>query len=218
MDVVGVLLPTHSPDDNAIFVDLKTTWIIMGLGHGHQELANVNDPTIVLNRNDSSVTAGAKLFMYNQVNPANLDSFHFHGDTDDYPITSILFVPDDQKSATLLRGRAEAGEIENQIVVPTNVVNNLLQSIFRLKQIFDSVFVIVGVATLLILGLVIALTLRLRKDEIYTLDTIGSGKWKVAQIISMELVLLISLSTAIASVLYYFTGFYINEFINQFII
>jgi putative ABC transport system permease protein len=218
MDVTGVLAPTNTPDDEAVFTDVKTTWIIMGLGHGHQDLTTVYDPTIVMERNDSVVKAGAKLFMYNQVDPDNLESFHFHGNTKDYPITSVIYVPESDKSATLLRGRVESGEIENQLVVPSLVVNNLLQSIFRIKQIFNSVFVIVGLAVLLIFGLVITLSLRLRKDEMYTMFTMGSGKLKIIQIVGMELLLLIAASALIAGSLYYLTGFYITAFINAFII
>ena len=36
MRVVGVLEPSHTPDDGAVFVDLKTTWSIQGLGQVHQ--------------------------------------------------------------------------------------------------------------------------------------------------------------------------------------
>jgi len=218
MDIVGVLEQSNTPDDDGVFVDVKTAWIIMGLGHGHQDLAQVYDPTLVLERSDSSVTAGAKLFMYNQISADNIEGFHFHGDTKEYPITSIIFIPNSQKSSTLLRGRIEAGEIDNQVVVPTLVVNNLLQSIFRIKQIFNSVFVIVGLAVVLIFGLVIALSLRLRKDELYTMFTIGSGKRKIAQIIGMELILLVFSSALISGLLYYLTGFFINDFINAFII
>ena len=156
--------------------------------------------------------------MYNNISGDNLESFHFHGDTRDYPITSIIFIPNDQKSSTLLRGRIEAGEIDNQVVVPTQVVDNLLQSIFRIKQIFNSVFVIVGLAVILIFGLVMALSLRLRKDELYTMFTIGSGKRKIAQIIGMEMVLLVVTSAIISGIMYYITGFFINDFINAFII
>ena len=37
LHVAGVLGTSHSPDDQAIFVDLQTTWIIEGLGHGHAQ-------------------------------------------------------------------------------------------------------------------------------------------------------------------------------------
>ncbi len=39
MNVVGILEPTGTPDDDAVFVDVKTTWVIAGLGHGHEDPA-----------------------------------------------------------------------------------------------------------------------------------------------------------------------------------
>ena len=36
MKVVGVLEKSHTSDDLAVFVDLKTAWVIQGLGHGHR--------------------------------------------------------------------------------------------------------------------------------------------------------------------------------------
>lgn len=218
MTVVGVLEPTDSPDDNAVFTDFRTTWIILGLGHGHEDLANTTDRTVILERNANTVKANAKLFMYNEITAKNLDSFHFHGDTKDYPLNSILFVPNDQKSSTILRGRFEANELPNQVVVPTKVVENLLQSIFRIKQIFNTVFILVGVSTLLILGLIVVLSLRLRKDEIYTMFTIGSSRAKIVEIVGFELLTIVTMSVAVASSLYYFTGFFVGEFIARFIL
>ena len=37
MRVVGVLEKSGSADDDAVFVDLHTEWIISGIGHGHQK-------------------------------------------------------------------------------------------------------------------------------------------------------------------------------------
>lgn len=218
MEVVGVLETSNTPDDLAVFTDLKTNWVIMGLGHGHEDLKNVYDPTLVLKRDSGNVTASAKLYIYNEINGKNLGSFHFHGSIEDYPISSVLFVPQDQKSTTILRGRFEAGEMEEQIVVPTLVVNNLLQSIFRIKQIFNTVFILVGVATFLILGLIVILTLRLRKEELYTMFTIGSSRYKVVEIIGFELLITILLSVVIAFILYGLTGYFVDDFIRQFII
>ena len=50
MPVVGVLARSHSPDDDAVFVDVKTAWVIEGLGHGHQDLAKTADDGVVLRR------------------------------------------------------------------------------------------------------------------------------------------------------------------------
>ena len=218
MNVVGVLDQSDSPDDQAVFVDIKTNWVIMGMGHGHEDLTNNYDPTIVLERDSSVVKAGAKLYMYNSISGENMDSFHFHGDMKYYPLSSLIFVPKDHKSETIFRGRFETGEFTQQVIVPVDVVNKLLQSIFRIKQIFNTVFILVGVATLLILTLIMALTIRLRKNEIYTMFTIGSSKLKVMEIITFELVLLAGGSIVFAGFLYSMTGLFVQEFINNFII
>ena len=218
MEVVGILEISNTPDDRAIFTDLKTNWIIMGLGHGHQDLQNVTDPTLVLERDSSNVTASAKLFIYNKIDGKDMESFHFHGDINDYPVTSILFIPDNHKAFTLIRGRFETGEMNQQIVVPKVIVDNLLQNIFRIKQVFNTVFVLVGLATLFILGLIIILTLRLRKGELYTMFTIGSSRNKAMEIVGAELLITTALSLAFAFILYSFTGYFVEDFIRKFII
>jgi putative ABC transport system permease protein len=218
MEVVGILEASDSPDDLAVFTDLKTNWIIMGLGHGHQDLQNVYDPTLVLDRDSTNVTASAKLFIYNEIDGKDIGSFHFHGNINDYPITSILFIPNDHKSSTLLRGRFKTGELKEQIVVPSIVVENLLQNIFRIKQIFNTVFILVGIAVLFILGLIVMLTLRLRKDEIFTMFTIGSSRNKTIEIIGFELLIILLLSLVVAVILFSLTGFFVEDFIRQFII
>jgi len=218
MKITGVLNPTNTPDDNAIFTDIKNTWIIMGIGHGHQNLADETDPTLVIDNKDGVVTATAKVFMYNEITDKNKDSFHFHGLQEDFPVSSMLFVPKDDKSLTILRGRFESGEIGTQAVIPEQVVQNLLNSIFRIKQIFDGVFIAVGFATLLIFVLIMTLTIRLRKDEINTLEIIGSSRFMVVELLSMEVAIMILASLFLAFLLYLLSGYYVNSFIEKFII
>ena len=218
MKITGILNPTNTPDDRAIFTDIKNTWIIMGIGHGHQDLADETDPTLVMGNKDGVVTATAKVFMYNEITDKNKGSFHFHGQQKDFPVSSMLFVPKDEKSLTILRGRFESDEIGTQAVVPQLVVRNLLNSIFRIKQIFDGVFIAVGFATLLIFILIMTLTIRLRKDEINTLEIIGSSRFKVAEILSMEVAIMFISSLAFAFILYLISGYYVNTFIEKFII
>jgi putative ABC transport system permease protein len=218
MKITGILNPTNTPDDNAIFTDIKNTWIIMGIGHGHQDLADETDPTLVMDNKEGVVTATAKVFMYNEITEKNKDSFHFHGLQKDFPVSSMLFVPKDDKSLTILRGRFESGEIDIQAVVPQLVVQNLLNSIFRIKQIFDGVYIAVGMATLLIFILLMTLTIRLRKDEIKTLEIIGSSRFKVLEILSMEVVIIFITSLILALLLYLVSDIYVNTFIEKFII
>ena len=84
MHVVGILAKSHSSDDLAVFVDLKTTWIIEGLGHGHQDLLKNQDASLLLDRTEKDITANAKLRLYTEISEINLDSFHFHGDRSQY--------------------------------------------------------------------------------------------------------------------------------------
>ena len=50
MHVTGILDFSDSPDDDAIFVDLKTAWLMQGLGHGHEDLSRPEAAAQVLRR------------------------------------------------------------------------------------------------------------------------------------------------------------------------
>ena len=104
MKVVGVLNRTYTADDQAIFVDVKTTWVIQGLGHGHVDLAESGTPDVILQQDDQNITANAKLRQYTEITAENINAFHFHGDLANFPITAILALPPDQKAEALLRG------------------------------------------------------------------------------------------------------------------
>jgi putative ABC transport system permease protein len=89
MKVVGVLEKSHTSDDLAVFVDLKTTWVIQGLGHGHEDVTKLQDSTLVLKRTDKNVAATAKLYHHTEITEKNIEGFHFHGDLTQYPITAV---------------------------------------------------------------------------------------------------------------------------------
>ena len=201
MKVVGVLQPSYGPDDRAIFTDLKTTWIIQGLGHGHQELEEIDDPTQVIRRQDSTLMATAKLKQYNEITADNIKSFHFHGDLGQFPISSVLVFPNDDRSATILEGRFLDQDQPNQIVRPLAVVNGLLANIFKIKKVFDGMLGVVGIAALLILFLVFALSLKLRAREIETVFKLGSKRGTILQLLAAEIILLLFTSSLLVGIL-----------------
>jgi len=204
MRVAGVLAPTHGADDVAVFVDLKTTWVIQGLVHGHQDLTAVTDPTLVMARSDGSVTATAKLAQYTEITPENLDSFHFHGSPADYPITAIIALPHDDKAAALLRGRyvgTDAADGLQQVVVPGSVIEGLLATIFRIKNVLDAVILVVGMATVLALILVFALSLRLRQGELQTIFKLGCGRATIARLLGAEILIILAASAVLTALL-----------------
>jgi len=201
MTVAGVLASSGTPDDQAIFVDLKTAWVIEGIGHGHQDLAASQDEGLISSRTDKGVTANAKLQQYTEIDPANLVGFHFHGDPASYPITAVLAVPPDQKSGSILRGRFLAAEETNQIVKPSEVIAGLLQNVFRIKQLVDAVIVVVALATVMAIALVLTLSLRLRQREMHTVVMLGGSRLTVIRLMAAEVVIIALMSALLCLVL-----------------
>ena len=214
MKIAGVLEKSHSPDDLAVFVDLKTAWIIQGLMHGHQDVTKTSDSTVILKQEGKNIAANAKLFQYAEITEENMDKFHFHGDPATYPITAVIAVPFDKKSGTLLRGRfVKKGEIL-QIVKPEEVIDGLLQNIFRIKNILDAVITIVGAATILAIFLVFSLSLRLRQREMQTIFKLGCRKLTVARLLGAEIFIIAMSSAALCSILVFTVRFFANDLVR----
>jgi len=218
MSIVGVLKTSHTPDDNAIFTDLKTTWVIKGLGHGHEDIDKIKDPTVLLGVEGKRFIASAKLYQYNVITAENLGEFHFHGDPANYPITAVITVPKSKKYEALLMGRYLSKDETSQIVNPQKVIKNLLAGIFKIKRFLDSVFLIVAISTLLLFGLVIMLSLQLRQREIQTMYRIGSSRFKITELLAFEILIVLLISMCLSGSLILVTSNYVDEFIKIFIL
>lgn len=194
LQVVGVLAPSRSPDDRAVLVDLNTAWVVQGLIHGHGDLSRSADASLVIARSGGQVMASAKVVEYTEITDDNRASFHLHGDPAGYPLTAVLAVPDDTKSGTLLRGRYVDAAAPYQLVVPGAVIDGLLADIFRIKRVLDLVTLVVGFAALLALGLVFALSLRLRQRETQTVFRLGGSRLTIARLLTAEIAIILAAS------------------------
>jgi putative ABC transport system permease protein len=217
MKVTGVLARSHSADDLAVFVDTRTAWVIQGLGHGHEDVTQTADNTVILSRDDRNVTANAKLMHYTEITEGNLESYHFHGDDDDYPVTALIALPQDGKSATLLRGRFLEDE-HYQITRPDEVIDGLMENIFRIKNVIDAVVVIVAFGTVLTIFLVFVLSLRLRQGEIDTIFRIGCSRMTVARLLIAEIVIIALISAAFCAALLWLVQANSNELVRSLIL
>jgi putative ABC transport system permease protein len=213
--VAGVLKKSHTSDDIAVFVDLKTAWIIQGLMHGHQDVTKTADSTVILKKTESNVTANAKLFQYTEITEDNLDSFHFHGNTSIYPLTAVIAVPYDTKSGTILRGRYLSDEAVHQIVKPAEVIDGLLQNIFRIKNVLDAVIVVVGFATVLAIVLIFALSLRLRQKEINTIFKLGCSRMTIARLLAAEIFIIVLSSGIICTAMVLTVNLFSNDLVRK---
>ncbi|MFY9252478.1 MAG: ABC transporter permease [Fuerstiella sp.] len=192
MNIVGVLAPAHSPDDDAVFVDIKTAWIIDGIGHGHQDLTAADvDQDILLDKTDQSVTASAAVLPYTEITAKNVNSFHFHGDESTFPVSAIIAVPHSRKDQTLLLGRYASDRSElAQCVKPAKVVEDLLSIVFRVERLIWISSLMSAIVTALLLGLVLLLSIRLREAEMRTMHKLGCSQFTIITLVGTEMAIL----------------------------
>lgn len=200
MQVVGVLAPTDSPDDRAVFVDVKTTWIIAGLTHGHQDVVREANDAVILQRTEKEVITNASIFEYNEVTDANIDSFHTHAPADELPLSAIIVQPRDAKAATILKARYNTTPHERyRLLVPTEVIDDLLGVVFRVQRFFNASFGLVVVSVVLLLSLVMLLSRRLRERELETMYKLGCSRRATALLQATELGLVLGMSLILST-------------------
>ncbi len=199
MPVVGILKPTETADDDAVFVDLKTTWVISGLAHGHTDVTQPGAESGVLKREESNVVANASVLSYTEITADNLDSFHFHGNPDSFPIDAVVAVPKDRKSGILLRGRYQEQATAVQMIVPLKVIQELLDTVFVVRDYVVLAGVGVAIVAFGIMALVFALSIRLRRREIETIRKIGGARQRLLGVLSAEIVIVVAAGLSLAA-------------------
>ncbi|MEZ6045303.1 MAG: ABC transporter permease [Planctomycetaceae bacterium] len=193
LNVVGILQPSQSADDGAVFVTLQTAWVATGIGHGHEGAADVdhnvkgNDPA------ETQKALGASAILpYTEITEENINDFHFHGEMLDFPITAIIVDPRDERGDTLLQGQYVAEEAPYQIVKSIDVVNELMDVVFQFRFFLDLAALLMGVTTFCLLLLIGWLTLQIRDAEIKTMVRMGSSRSMIFQIHTAEIGILIA--------------------------
>lgn len=196
--VAGVLARSHSPDDAAVFVDLKTAWIMEGIGHGHDDVAEA-DKDVLLESEGEAVVASAAVPKYTEVTDENIDSFHFHGDPDDFPATAIVAAPTDDRSKAVLRGLYLAPGERLQCLDPEEAVHELLSIVVKIKRFFDAQAALGGAAALGLVSLIVLLGVRLRRREMETMFRIGCSRGAIFWLYAWEWGVLGGASAAIVA-------------------
>ena len=214
MKVAGILAKSHTSDDLAIFVDLKTAWAIEGFWHGHEDLAKTKDPKVILKKEKGNIVGSPKVFQYMEITEKNLESFHLHGNVEKLPITAVIAVPKNSKSGTILQGRYLASGETCQIVKPQDVIDGLLQNIFRIKNVLDAVISVVGLGMVLAIILVFALSLRLRQQEIKTIFQLGCRRMTIARLLSAEVVVIATMSLVSCTALLLLMNHFSNDLVR----
>lgn len=201
MRVTGILAPTGTSDDRAVFVDVKTAWVIEGLAHGHQDAREADESQVLRqDQEGNSVTLNASVVEYTEITDENMASFHFHGDPGDFPLTSAIVVPRDEKARTILLGRFQDVEKTGvQLVKPGDVMDELFETVFQVQRLVVAALILVGIASLAIALLVFLLSNRLRSREFSSLRQIGADPVTIRLLVAFEGVFVI-LASAVLTV------------------
>ncbi|MBF9015205.1 MULTISPECIES: ABC transporter permease [unclassified Oceanispirochaeta] len=196
--VTGILASSSSWDDKAVFTDIKTAWIARGLGHGHDNLAA--NPFSILKEEDGNVVGNASVKMYNSIDPDMRNNFHFHGSVDEFPLSGILFFPDNPRSEALILSTLSDDDLL-QAVESDKVILKLLHTLFRIREILNWVLAVTLVVTIAAIFFILALTVRLRKKESLTLYRMGGSGILILKLTAVETVILSFLSLLISFLL-----------------
>ncbi len=216
MNVTGILEHSYSPDDDVVFTDIQTSWVIEGIGHGHQEINSQTDSNLLLNSEDSqTITANAGVLPFTEITSENIDSFHFHGDPESFPLTAMIVVPNDEKSRVRILGRFASNQSASQCLKPLEVVNDLLSIVFRVEQLVWVCSLAAGIVTLILISLVLALSMRLREAEMQTMFRLGCSRSTIAMLQASEILLTMLLAACLAAVACWITVVLAGDSLRQ---
>jgi putative ABC transport system permease protein len=181
LTVVGILAPTGGPDDEVLFADVKTSWLLDGRLHGHAEVTEAD----ALARDEDDLVASPALFVFTELDEKSLSSFHAHGSQASWPLTSVLVFPRSTLAHDQVLGDMAVDEALHA-VRPVGVVRTVLGIVLRVQQLLYAYLALQGVVTLALLGSVVLLSLRLRADEMALIQRMGGGRGTMIRVVLAE--------------------------------
>jgi putative ABC transport system permease protein len=179
LSVKGVLAPTGTADDDAAFVSLETAWLIEGLGHGHA------NPERSHSEGDPEATTGGFI----EVTDENVESFHFHGRRERFPLTAVIAVPHNDKDRLLLVAHYARNSTGPALAESDRVLQDLLEVALRVRRLFETMTAVMALATFVLCVMIVALTIRLRSSELTTMYRLGLPRSRITLLFTIELLL-----------------------------
>jgi len=158
--VTGILAPTQSPDDTALFASLDTSWLLSGKYHGHEELRGkqpLNTTTFV------------------EITQENLLSFHLHGNRDEQPIHAFILDCDCPKDTTIAKGVANTTDGLSALY-PLPVIDSVLSWLVALERLTKAYGTLVIISTLALVILIALLVRVQRAREFHMLYRLGCAR------------------------------------------
>jgi putative ABC transport system permease protein len=196
--ITGILDASNPADDGVVFVDLNTAWLMDGLAHGHEALNQSAASEVVLEVRDGIYVGSPAVTEFTEVTMENIGSFHFHGDPALFPLTAVIAIPYDERSETLLLGRFVADDSLSMALRPLDVVRDLFARLLPLQKMFALQTGLLAIIVISLILLVVSLSLRLRKEEFETMESMGCCRSTIITLWLSELLLLLSTALFVA--------------------
>jgi len=206
MRIQGVLAPTGTSDDRAVFVHVRTAWLLAGIGHGHDAGLHTSDQGGPAGSAHAQLAAAG--VQYLEVTDENESSFHFHGTPDQFPLTAALVFPEDNRSGVIWEGRQQS-EAELLTVRPVDVVEQLVNVLLNVQRVVDGIVIALCVIVGVLFAVVVIFSLQLRRAEMQTFQALGASRWLRGQLILCDLLLILLLTppfTALLTAGLYYVG------------
>jgi len=184
LKVCGILEKNSLPDDHTIFTNLKTTWVLEGIGHSHQPEEDDNV--------DSTIT---------DLSSGPLEYLHFHGDENTYPLTGAILFPENDVTKAQLIAKSKNNKTSLTVVDPIEQIQQVFEKLAGIDSFFKLLFILMSISILLILGILIFQAASLRTKEKDTYFSLGIPKSFFYKSIFCEWILIIGLSISIASLI-----------------
>jgi putative ABC transport system permease protein len=100
-------------------------------------------------------------------------------------------------------------------VEPEDVIDGLLQNIFRIKNVLDAVISLVALATVLAMVLVFALSLRLRQRELQTIFKLGCNRMTIARLLTAEILIIVLVSGILCGAMVFLVDQFANDLVRM---
>lgn len=197
LEVVGILQPSDTVDDNVFFTDIKTNWALDGFLHGHNEVTRKD----ALNQNakeGENLEATAAIFMFPEITNDNRNSFHLHGDQGELPISSVLLIPKNNQQHDIALGDYELRN-DVQAVRPKMVVATILEIVLGVQKALEGYFAVIFLSTIAFFGLTVYLSQQLRIDELNIMERMGASKSMIRWMFIAEISLILIFSIFFAT-------------------
>ena len=119
-----------------------------------------------------------------------LNRVHFHGNPQNFPISTLILNPISAKAKSLIQVR-QSSQQEWKVYVPLKIMNHLLTLILKIQSFFTLLFGVLLIGTLLLALFVMQLSFKMRSQEWFTFQVLGLSSVSIFKLKWMEGILIL---------------------------